>query len=86
MEGSAKKMMNSAAFGQIIILIVYLPILSLVGIEGTREGLGDGPRHLHGRHAAVVSHQLPGTEHGHPTSSSSRSCASAQSAASPATR
>ncbi|HMH31958.1 MAG TPA: CusA/CzcA family heavy metal efflux RND transporter [Puia sp.] len=31
---SAKKMMNSAAFGQIIILIVYLPILSLEGIEG----------------------------------------------------
>ncbi len=31
---SAKKMMNTAAFGQIIILIVYLPILSLVGIEG----------------------------------------------------
>jgi cobalt-zinc-cadmium resistance protein CzcA len=27
-------MMRSAAFGQIIILIVYLPILSLVGIEG----------------------------------------------------
>lgn len=33
-EGSARKMMNSAAFGQIIILIVYIPILSLVGIEG----------------------------------------------------
>ncbi|WP_276370188.1 CusA/CzcA family heavy metal efflux RND transporter [Chryseolinea sp. H1M3-3] len=31
---SAKKMMSAAAFGQIIILIVYLPILSLVGIEG----------------------------------------------------
>ncbi len=31
---SAKKMMNSAAFGQIIILIVYLPILTLEGIEG----------------------------------------------------
>ncbi len=31
---SASKMMNSAAFGQIIILIVYLPILTLVGIEG----------------------------------------------------
>lgn len=31
---SAKRMMNAAAFGQIIILIVYLPILSLVGIEG----------------------------------------------------
>ncbi|MET0465865.1 MAG: efflux RND transporter permease subunit, partial [Chitinophagaceae bacterium] len=27
-------MMNSAVFGQIIILIVYLPILSLTGIEG----------------------------------------------------
>lgn len=26
--------MNSAAFGQIIILIVYLPILALVGVEG----------------------------------------------------
>lgn len=33
-SSSAKKMMNSAAFGQIIILIVYLPILALVGIEG----------------------------------------------------
>lgn len=33
-EHSAGKMMNSAVFGQIIILIVYLPILSLVGIEG----------------------------------------------------
>jgi len=31
---SAKSMMNAAAFGQVIILIVYLPILSLVGIEG----------------------------------------------------
>ena len=33
-EGSANKMMSSAAFGQIIILIVYLPILSLQGVEG----------------------------------------------------
>lgn len=31
---SAGKMMNSAVFGQIIILIVYLPILTLSGIEG----------------------------------------------------
>ncbi len=31
---SASRMMNAAVFGQIIILIVYLPILSLVGIEG----------------------------------------------------
>lgn len=31
---SAKRMMNSATFGQFIILIVYLPILALVGIEG----------------------------------------------------
>lgn len=31
---SAKRMMNSASFGQIIILIVYLPILALVGVEG----------------------------------------------------
>lgn len=31
---SAKRMMSSASFGQIIILIVYLPIFSLVGIEG----------------------------------------------------
>lgn len=35
---SAKRMMNSAAFGQIIILIVYLPILSLIGIEGKMFG------------------------------------------------
>lgn len=33
-ENAAGKMMNSAVFGQIIILIVYLPILALVGIEG----------------------------------------------------
>jgi len=32
--GSTKRMMNSATFGQVIILIVYLPILALVGIEG----------------------------------------------------
>ncbi len=31
---STKRMMNSATFGQIIILIVYLPIMALVGIEG----------------------------------------------------
>ncbi len=31
---SAKKMMSSATFGQIIILIVYVPIMALVGIEG----------------------------------------------------
>ncbi|MBL7914453.1 MAG: CusA/CzcA family heavy metal efflux RND transporter [Bacteroidia bacterium] len=35
---SAKRMMKSAAFGQMIILIVYLPILSLVGIEGKMFG------------------------------------------------
>jgi cobalt-zinc-cadmium resistance protein CzcA len=33
-HASASKIMNSAAFGEIIILIVYLPILTLVGIEG----------------------------------------------------
>jgi len=33
-EQSASRMMNAAVFGQIIILIVYLPILTLVGIEG----------------------------------------------------
>ncbi|HRH71022.1 MAG TPA: CusA/CzcA family heavy metal efflux RND transporter [Flavobacteriales bacterium] len=33
-RGSASRMMNSAMFGQVIILIVYLPILSLQGIEG----------------------------------------------------
>ncbi len=31
---SAGRMMNSAVFGQVIILIVYLPILTLEGIEG----------------------------------------------------
>ncbi len=31
---SATKMMNSAIFGQLIILIVFIPILSLSGIEG----------------------------------------------------
>ncbi|NCQ11083.1 MAG: CusA/CzcA family heavy metal efflux RND transporter, partial [Bacteroidetes bacterium] len=33
-QHSAGKMMNSAVFGQIIILIVYLPIFTLEGIEG----------------------------------------------------
>jgi cobalt-zinc-cadmium resistance protein CzcA len=33
-KDSASKMMNSAVFGQIIILIVYLPIFTLQGIEG----------------------------------------------------
>jgi len=33
-KSSAGKMMNSAAFGQIIILIVYLPILALTGVAG----------------------------------------------------
>ncbi|MFZ9661877.1 MAG: efflux RND transporter permease subunit, partial [Chitinophagaceae bacterium] len=31
---SSSRMMNAAVFGQVIILIVYLPILSLTGIEG----------------------------------------------------
>ncbi|MDD2244740.1 MAG: CusA/CzcA family heavy metal efflux RND transporter, partial [Dysgonamonadaceae bacterium] len=31
---SAKRMMSSATFGQVIILIVYVPIIALVGIEG----------------------------------------------------
>lgn len=31
---SAAKMMNSAVFGQVIILVVYLPIFALQGIEG----------------------------------------------------
>jgi len=33
-QQASGKMMNAAVFGQIIILIVYLPILSLQGIEG----------------------------------------------------
>jgi cobalt-zinc-cadmium resistance protein CzcA len=33
-HSSASQMMNFAAFGQIIILVVYFPILSLQGIEG----------------------------------------------------
>jgi cobalt-zinc-cadmium resistance protein CzcA len=37
-EQSAGRMMSAAAFGQIIILIVYLPILALVGIEGKMFG------------------------------------------------
>jgi heavy metal efflux system protein len=31
---SSRRMMSSATFGQIIILIVYLPIIALIGIEG----------------------------------------------------
>lgn len=31
---SSSKMMNSAIFGQLIILIVFIPILSLTGVEG----------------------------------------------------
>ena len=33
-EAAATRLMRSALFGQLIILIVYLPILSLTGIEG----------------------------------------------------
>ncbi|WP_201986546.1 CusA/CzcA family heavy metal efflux RND transporter [Hymenobacter rubidus] len=33
-EGVATRLMRSALFGQLIILIVYLPILSLTGVEG----------------------------------------------------
>ncbi len=33
-KNSASKMMNSAVFGQIIILVVYIPIFTLQGIEG----------------------------------------------------
>ncbi|WP_223584919.1 CusA/CzcA family heavy metal efflux RND transporter [Sphingobacterium sp. GVS05A] len=33
-NASAGRMMNSAVFGQVIILVVYLPILTLEGIEG----------------------------------------------------
>ncbi len=33
-EKSSSKMMNSAIFGQLIILIVFIPILALSGIEG----------------------------------------------------
>ena len=33
-KSTASRMMNSAVFGQIIILIVYLPIFTLRGIEG----------------------------------------------------
>jgi cobalt-zinc-cadmium resistance protein CzcA len=35
---SAGKMMTSASFGQLIIFIVYLPLLTLVGIEGKMFG------------------------------------------------
>lgn len=35
---AASTMMSSASFGQIIILIVYIPILALVGIEGKMFG------------------------------------------------
>ncbi|MGZ4080530.1 MAG: CusA/CzcA family heavy metal efflux RND transporter, partial [Bacteroidia bacterium] len=33
-RSAASKMMNSAVFGQVIILVVYLPIFTLQGIEG----------------------------------------------------
>ena len=33
-QAGASKMMHSAVFGQIIIIIVFIPILSLVGVEG----------------------------------------------------
>jgi cobalt-zinc-cadmium resistance protein CzcA len=36
--GAAARIRSSAAFGEIIILIVYLPILALVGIEGKMFG------------------------------------------------
>ena len=37
-EESATKMMNAAVFGQLIILIVFIPILSLSGVEGKMFG------------------------------------------------
>ncbi len=37
-RGSSVKIRSSAAFGEIIILIVYIPILALVGIEGKTFG------------------------------------------------
>ncbi|MDT8414074.1 MAG: CusA/CzcA family heavy metal efflux RND transporter [Flavobacteriaceae bacterium] len=37
-KDSSARMMNAAVFGQIIILIVYLPILTLEGIEGKMFG------------------------------------------------
>lgn len=37
-QKSSSKMMNSAFFGQLIILIVFLPILTLEGIEGKMFG------------------------------------------------
>ena len=37
---STSRMMNSAVFGQVIILIVYLPIFTLEGIEGKYETYG----------------------------------------------
>ncbi len=36
--GAASKIRSSAAFGEMIILIVYLPILALVGVEGKMFG------------------------------------------------
>jgi heavy metal efflux system protein len=33
-ESSARRLMRSAVFGELIILIVYLPILALSGVEG----------------------------------------------------
>src|SRR5690606_1297197 len=33
-RSSASRMMNAATFGQLIILIVYIPVLTLGGIEG----------------------------------------------------
>lgn len=33
-ETSASNMMNAAAFGQLIILLVYIPVLTLTGVEG----------------------------------------------------
>jgi Cu/Ag efflux pump CusA len=35
---AASKIRSSAAFGEIIILIVYLPLLALAGIEGKMFG------------------------------------------------
>jgi cobalt-zinc-cadmium resistance protein CzcA len=39
---SAGKMMNSAVFGQIIILIVYLPILTLQGTKSCNYDWTEG--------------------------------------------
>ena len=54
---SSRKIRSAAAFGEIIILIVYLPLLALVGVEGKMFGYnGTNSFFCHFRRIPVIVH------------------------------